>query len=529
MNEMFSISIGEMVIDMYLNNYSVDINGRYASDINFTSISGKTMNKYLGDSRELSVNFEPMETSQINELFQKIKSYRNNIPITYKDPQKGQITKHFRCDNLPVATYFISDDGREFWTIPTVVFAETEESASEDDIDPDGSIRWLYSISLGGEIYNDDEISNDLSVSVSSGSSGYAIGQCCTSTISGTLLYHQNSEEIKRNAQIILTWNKQQKVAGEWILIENKSYMWFINSFTLENNILAHFSANDVMAYVDNVYPMLPGATVSEHIDSAANTITEIIKTTVEIEKTSHSAQKSIYNASGWDIRTLLGYAAVYGAVNYSALFEYSGDSNIRIGVIDETTPSFPLSTDNYSPLTIGLHGTTIMQIRVSQTDDNDPVLDDGETYDDYGIYYLADIKNKSNVMQVTCPFVESDIRATGDLYLKIGQSYGTEFSCDSAKIDGLISPYTKIIFSGYSGEDTFYLSNASYKFTLIGIFASISGTTKSLSDYEYIGQTETQLKTKVALQRGYQGGYISLEDGIYWDDNAVMENINDG
>lgn len=138
MAEMFAITIGSLKIDRYLDNYSVNIIERYAADTNFTSISGKSMNKYLGDRRELSVNFEPMETGQINELFTAIKKHKSNIPIGYNDPQLGSITKKFSCNNLPAATYFVSDDNRKFWTIPTVTFSETDESASEGDTDDGG-------------------------------------------------------------------------------------------------------------------------------------------------------------------------------------------------------------------------------------------------------------------------------------------------------------------------------------------------------------------------------------------------------
>lgn len=118
-------------INMYLDNYSVNIAEKYANNSSFTSISGDTINKYLGDVRKLSVDFEPMETKQINELISKIKSYSNDIPIIYVDPQYGKIQRRFSCNDLPTATYFESDDKKQFWKIPTVVFTETDDSAKE--------------------------------------------------------------------------------------------------------------------------------------------------------------------------------------------------------------------------------------------------------------------------------------------------------------------------------------------------------------------------------------------------------------
>lgn len=517
MNEMFSISIGEMVIDMYLNNYSVDINGRYASDINFTSISGKTMNKYLGDSRELSVNFEPMETSQINELFREIKKYRNNIPITYKDPQKGQITKHFSCDNLPVATYFISDDGREFWTIPTVVFTETEESASKDDVDPGG--QWSFNLTVGGQSYSDDDISNDLSISVSSGADGLSVGQCCTSTISGKVLCKLNIKPTSLNSLIVLTCfqNGQEKM----------QYTWFLQSYSVVDNKIIEFSGVDAMAFIDNEYPM--EGTVSSQITAAAKTISEISGQAIAISDPGYT-QENISGYSGWNIRTLLQYASVYSAVNYTALFN-SRNSNgeIRIKTIDTSQTIF-ISEDNYSSLSVGAMPPTIKQIRVSTGEENDPILGKGETYDEYGIFYLVTkTNNTSGMINLICPWAKSNIKTVGDLPSLIGRSFGTEFNCENAFVDDLYPPFTKIQFGGYNGDDDFYISNANYKLTRNGIFASISGSTKSLSDIEYYGKTETELKTKVALQMGYKYGFITQEDGIYWDDSAVEENIDYG
>ena len=61
-----------------------------------------------------------------------IKSNRESIPITFTDPQLGKVTKNFTCPTLPSATWFVSDDGRQFWTIPDITFQETDKSAGID-------------------------------------------------------------------------------------------------------------------------------------------------------------------------------------------------------------------------------------------------------------------------------------------------------------------------------------------------------------------------------------------------------------
>lgn len=125
---MTTIKIGSLVIDKWLENYDAQIIEQFSSQ-GFTAVDGTQVNTYLGDKRTLVVKFEPMSTPQINQLFKAIKESRASIPITYVDPKDGETTRHFTCPNLPSATWFESDDGRQFWTIPSVTFQETDESA----------------------------------------------------------------------------------------------------------------------------------------------------------------------------------------------------------------------------------------------------------------------------------------------------------------------------------------------------------------------------------------------------------------
>ena len=125
---MNSIRISGLTVDKYLDNYDVQIVECFSSQ-GFTAIDGTQVNSYLGDRRILVVKFEPMTTPQINELFKAIKRSRESIPIEFTDPQLGKTEKQFTCPNLPSATWFVSDDGRQFWTIPDVTFQETDKSA----------------------------------------------------------------------------------------------------------------------------------------------------------------------------------------------------------------------------------------------------------------------------------------------------------------------------------------------------------------------------------------------------------------
>lgn len=387
--------------------------------------------------------------------------------------------------------------------------------------------KWKYIIEVGGMSYNDDEISNDVSISVSAGSSGFSVGQCCSSSISGSLLHKGEKLKVKNNSILTLYCRKREKDSNDYktVLI----YKWFIKSFSLENETIIHFSAVDAVAFADNEYPMENGARVAKHIEAAQAMISELAQTDIKISQPAFSQYYEVINQSGWSVRTLLNYASVYGACNYAALFNSvdNQNSSMQIFIID-TSQTIAIAQDNYANLSVGITGAIINQIRVSQSDMKDPILEEGMTYDDFGIYYLSNSANKSNVLNLVCPWVEGNIKTVGSLVGKIGSSYGTEFSCDNVKVDELYCPYMQVSFSGFE-DYTFYISNANYKLTSIGIYASISGDTKSLSDFEYIGRTETELKTKVALNMGYQSGFISQENGIYWDDSAVLEVINSG
>ena len=127
---MLSLTINNTVIDKYLADYTVEIQKVYNSNADFTAIDGTKHQAYLGDKRVLSVNFEPMSTAQINELFTTIKSTQDSVSITYIDPEKGNNKLSFSCGTLPAASFFESDNGVLYWTIPTVTFEEITDFTS---------------------------------------------------------------------------------------------------------------------------------------------------------------------------------------------------------------------------------------------------------------------------------------------------------------------------------------------------------------------------------------------------------------
>lgn len=129
---MLTITINEKVISEYLKGYSVQIIPQVSEG--FTAVSGKETSKIKGYKRTIAVNFEPLYTAQMNELFSAILS-GSDVSITYIDPQNGEETRTFSKPTLPAASYEEMETTKgtflDFWTIPTITFEEKEvESVS---------------------------------------------------------------------------------------------------------------------------------------------------------------------------------------------------------------------------------------------------------------------------------------------------------------------------------------------------------------------------------------------------------------
>mgnify|MGYP006872984320 CR=1 FL=1 len=126
---MLSITINNQTISMYLKGYDVSIDTVHDDSLNYTAMSGKKVSPVLGVQRVLTVRFEPMSNTQIQTLFSAISTTTANT-ITYQDPMSGEITKSFLCETLPAASYFESDEGVLFWTIPDITFTEDVDFSS---------------------------------------------------------------------------------------------------------------------------------------------------------------------------------------------------------------------------------------------------------------------------------------------------------------------------------------------------------------------------------------------------------------
>lgn len=121
----------ETIVKNYLAGYDVEVQKVYDDNLNYTALSGKEVKGVLGVQRILTAKFEPMSTAQISELFQAIGLSQNGSSIKYLDPMSGSLQiRTFTCEQLPAASYFTSDDGIDFWTIPDIQFTEVIGTSS---------------------------------------------------------------------------------------------------------------------------------------------------------------------------------------------------------------------------------------------------------------------------------------------------------------------------------------------------------------------------------------------------------------
>ena len=136
----FGTGQSQVTVADYLDSYDVEVEKVYDDNLNYKSVSGAEIKNVLGVRRKLTAKFEPMSTAQIHELFTAIGLSQSGVSISYIDPYESDstysggvevptyVTKTFTCEQLPTASYFESDDGFLFWTIPDIEFTETASS-----------------------------------------------------------------------------------------------------------------------------------------------------------------------------------------------------------------------------------------------------------------------------------------------------------------------------------------------------------------------------------------------------------------
>lgn len=367
---------------------------------------------------------------------------------------------------------------------------------------------------------------------MSTSANGYSVGNLATMTISGTVPYKYGTYQ--RNAQINLyeQFRNSQGQETSRVLM----FTWFLKDCTIYNESSITFTGIDAMAYTNNNYSITTGDTVGTQFTTAIGVISALTNATITIDRPVISAVSStVYDKqSSNSIKSLMEETAKLDCGNYytechSSYIELKKQYGVQVQVSD---------TDIYEPLSLGVAQTPINMVRLYQTDMELPVPKTGETLEDYGIFTVtvgSQQPTLASTMKIVSPLMGPDIDTSRYSQAFNGKTFGTQFSCKKILLSTTIlsgayffTPLSQIIFgSDYSKE--YYICSADYSLTSEGVVAGISGTAKSISDYEYIGETEKSLRQKLELQHNYHGSYFSISDGLIFDEYDGTVTVNSG
>lgn len=541
---MLTLTINGIVVDEYLKNYQCQINEVYDSEDSFQAIDGTTIESaYLGDRRILNVDFESMDTSQINELFNAIKQDRDNIAITYIDPQNGAETRYFTCPNLPAATYFEGQTTRgiykQYWNIPTIQFIEK-------DIDNSGAVggfNYDYKLLLSTEIYEANEISKDLKMSMALSCDGFDVGQLPCYSLQGTVIL-KGIDLPKRNDKVILYIRKKNDLSGEWGNW-NPIHVWFLKDFSLYGSgKYLKFIAFDIMTFLDNNYLIdyqrdADGNPIPQYVGSHLSAVDSMLNI---------YANANIYNSVVSNIQipmscdnVLLSANGNTNARNFVQNVASSSGYNYRQTLFSESIEieSFEIGKELSDEYTIYDNERTILDYNFEGKNISAIIIYCGATTqlpckiypqisEDYNIYYYGTIPQDgypkySDTLEVQTPFYGISAESAQNIFSNlVGTNFGTQFSCNKIKVRTIVPIGSRIYFKDTMGTDEFdntkvffYLTSANYSFTKNGIFASFSGSSKSPSDSMYLGSVQRELENKLGLNKTYKN--VLIDNGGFY------------
>ena len=310
-----------------------------------------------------------------------------------------------------------------------------------------------------------------------------------------------------------------------------------MSTYTLKSGTLS-FTAEDVISFTDNEYSMgisesesskeggikLP---IGEQYKAAKALLSSYSGMGIEIPNT--GAANYSTSETGWDIRELFSKCGLWDGKNYYV------DHNVGTLTSQVIVAGFgnyvTSGKSEHSEVAISSTDIEINCVQISDKDNfNSVLLIEGLTYEDYGIYrFIEGQPTPAGTRSFVCPFITKSNKDSCGAKNILGHSNGCSFSCDNVLFSSLQPPYTQIKFLELGdSQPAFYIMQANYRLSGNGLIASISGTTKSISDAEFIGQTQKDLQKRILLDVNY--GYVSvnLREGIVWDDTDVKEKNSD-
>ena len=298
-----------------------------------------------------------------------------------------------------------------------------------------------------------------------------------------------------------------------------------MSTYTLKSGILS-FTAEDVISFTDNEYTMSLSEDETEKEGGIQLPLGEQYKTAkallssysgMGIEIPNTGAANYSTSETGWDIRELFSKCGLWDGKNYYV------DHNI--GTL--TSQVIVAGFGNY--VTSGKSEHSEVAISSTDIDINCVQVSDKDNFDSVIFRFLNGEPTPAGTKSFVCPFITKTNKDSCGAKNLIGYSNGCSFSCDNVLFSSLQPPYTQIKFLELGdSQPAFYIMQANYRLSGNGLIASISGTTKSISDAEFIGQTQKELQKRILLNVNY--GYVSvnLRKGIVWDDTDVKEKNSD-
>lgn len=313
-------------------------------------------------------------------------------------------------------------------------------------------------------------------------------------------------------------------------------FIGVISNYTIDRGLLS-FTAVDAISFTDNEYTMslseeetgkeggiqLP---IGEQYQAANDLLTAY--TGMDITIPIPSSANMFTTDSGWNIRELFSKCAIFEGTNYYV--DHSSSTLTSQTIVSKFGNYIGVPAKNHSTVAISSTDIVINCVQVSNKDNTEPKLIDGLTYEDWGIFkYINDKPTPAGTKKYVCPFITKNNKDICGAKTLLGLSNGCSFSCENVLFTQLQPPYTQIGFMEMGdNQPAFYIMQATYRLSRSGLIASVSGTTKSLTDAEFIGQNQKDLQKRIMLDINYGYASVNMREGIVWDDTDVEEQNSD-
>ena len=531
---MLSITINGITISNYLDKYQVQINSVYDTENSFEAIDGTTNQTYLGTRRTIQVDFEPMETSQINQLYAAIRA-SEDVSISYTDPELGAHTGVFTCVSLPAATYFEGQTTqgvyKQFWTIPTITFTEKDI----DKTGAGGGVEYDYKLVISTYTFLADEISKDTKISMSISSDGFNVGNLASYSIQSAVKINSAFTPHRNDKVMFYVRTKQNNMYTQWLCIQT----FFLKDFaTYGNGQYMKFTAYNAISFLDNNYyvnyttdtsgQIIP-QTVKQHkaaVETMVNTLVNEniyngIVSNVQFPETCDNVKLGINNDT--NARNLIQKIAQSCGTNYKQRL-YSEEviiDNFTIGTdtytikdSERTQVDYNFAGEFIETIILYCGATTNLPCKIYQDIDKD--------YDIYivGTYpTITGFPKAAKTLEVTAPYYGISAETGGVFNNLLNKNFGTEFSVQKIKMANIIPIGSRIYFVDNELNDEFdntayyfYATSINYDFAKTGIYASISGSSRNASDSFYLGGMQREMENRLKVDATYNN--ILIDNG---------------